>query len=821
MVSIQLDNVNILEYAESVSVKVNELSNSEDKKSKGQYFTPPSIAKFMASLVTFNRSKIKVLDPGAGTGILSCALVDRILTENRKVDMEVDLYENDPTVLPYLEQTMRQCKDLMGKSGREFTFKIISRDFILDNAQLFTRDLFQKNEKVEPYDIAISNPPYFKVGINSDYAQIMSRYVKGQPNVYFMFMAVAERLLRYSGQLVFITPRSYCSGLYFERFRHEFFDVMLPDQMHLFDSRKDTFNNEKVLQESIILSAYKGLAKADTIRISTSSNSDLSRVSVRDVKRELVMDTVYEDYIVRIPTSERDEQIMALFDSWSDTLSAVGIEISTGPVVTFRATEVIQDFDSELTYPMLCMHHLKNMFVRFPMKGKRNEGIKKDTSDRKLLLPNANYVLLKRFSSKEQKRRVDATVFLKNDYEFPFVAFENHLNYLYRPNGELTDTETFGLATFLNSTLLDSYFRIVNGSTQVNATDIRALPIPPWKVIIGLGEKFLSGQISFDDIDSVVEKELVLVADKIQEAIDILTSLGLPARQQNERSALTLLALLNLERESSWVESQRRLIRIHDILTFVSEKYQKTYAENSRETFRRQTIHQFEQAALVERNPDDPSRPTNSGNTVYAITDEALDVIRSYGTEKWSEKVDGFLEKHSTLSEKYARKRQVHRVPVRLSDEKVLDLSPGKHNLLQKAIVEDFGSIFAKGATVVYLGDTEKKMLHMEKDILSTLGIPEFNHDKLPDVVMYDDQKNWLYLIEAVTSHGPVSPKRYAELEQVLSGCNAGRIYVSAFLDMAEFKRHVTDIAWETEVWFAEFPEHMMHMNGDKFVGPR
>ncbi|WP_053958222.1 BsuBI/PstI family type II restriction endonuclease [Sulfobacillus thermosulfidooxidans] len=819
--STQLQPTDLVELANDFAYKANETSILNEKRQKGQFFTPPTIAKFMASLVTFNRNKIKVLDPGAGIGILTASLVDRIISENRSVDMDVDLFEIDHTVLPYLEQTLKKCEENMKIVGRTFRYRIIPRDFILENSALFTYDLFNTAVPNTEYDIAIANPPYFKVGIDSQYAQIMGRYVKGQPNVYFMFMAVAAELLRPGGQLVFITPRSYLSGLYFERFRHEFFTIMVPDRIHLFESRKNIFLNEKILQENIILSAYKAVKKDESIEISVSTDSDLSRVKVRSVKRELVMDNTYEDCVVRIPTTKHDERIVTMFDTWSDTLASLGIEISTGPVVTFRATDSIQNYNPNLNYPMICMHHIKPMKVDFPIHGKRNEGISKKTKDHKLLLKNSNYVLLKRFSAKEQKRRVEAAVFLKNSYDHPLVAFENHVNYLYRVDGELTDAETYGLAAFLNSTLVDSYFRIINGSTQVNATDIRALPIPPWRAIVRLGEKFLKEEVSVQNIDSALKEELNLVTDKIQEAIDILSVLGLPRRQQNDRSALVLLALLNVKQNSSWADAERRLLRIHDMLVFASNNYQRHYAENSRETFRRQTIHQFEQAALVERNPDDPTRPTNSGNTMYAITFEALEVIKSYNTAEWADKVESFLEQNSALSEKYAMRRQVHRVPVHLSNEVVLSLSPGKHNLLQKAIVEDFGAIFAHGATILYLGDTEKKILHMEKGMLSTIGIEEFNHDKLPDVVMYDEDRNWLYLIEAVTSHGPVSPKRYSELEKVLSGCNASRIYISAFLDMAELRRHIGNIAWETEIWVAEFPEHMMHMNGDKFFGPR
>lgn len=307
---------------------------------------------------------------------------------------------------------------------------------------------------------------------------------------------------------------------------------------------------------------------------------------------------------------------------------------------------------------------------------------------------------------------------------------------------------------------------------------------------------------------------------KREDALEIIKSLGLPKQQQNERSCLTLLALAGLKAEDAWTKTSRPLLRIWDIMGWMRDHYGKHYAANSRETIRRQTIHQFEQARLIDRNPDNPTRPTNSGDTVYQLTEEAAGVLKCFRKSGFSAKCRRFIERHGSLSAAYQRARKMVKVPVTLPDGSSVELSPGIHNELQRLIIEAFAPRFAQGSVVVYLGDTAEKRLVIAWDILRLLKVPEMKHDKLPDVVLFDEQRNWLFLIEAVTSHGPVSAKRYTELEATLKHCPAVRVYVTAFMDFAAFKKFASDVVWESEVWIAEFPDHMIHFNGDKFLGP-
>ncbi|MED4016285.1 BsuBI/PstI family type II restriction endonuclease [Sutcliffiella cohnii] len=819
--------LSLLEYVEMLSFEMNLTVTEQEKKEKGQYFTSVSIGMFMAELVLLNKSTLKVLDPGSGTGILIASLVERIIREQKNVNIEVDLYENDEKVLPFLEKSMLECRRQMEQIGNEFSYTIINDDFILSNSYLFEDTLFTAR-KDTMYDVVISNPPYFKVNKNHEYSVLLKEYVHGQPNVYFMFMAIAEKLLDRNGQLVFITPRSYCSGAYFEKFRSIFFKNIDPDQIHLFTSRKGNFKGEKVLQENVILSGFKRKIIDPHITISSSLSSEIKESYFQETfVKSLIIDSSDQVNLIRLPINMDEQEILELFDNWTNNLSLMNMNISTGPVITFRHKDFIKSFDEGETFPLLFMKNIKNMEVVFPL-GNNDEGLTKESAERKLAIPSNNYVLLKRFTSKEQKKRVDVAVYNASQYDFKMIGLENHLNYIYTEEGSLTIEETYGIAAFLNSNLVDKYFRIVNGNTQVNASDIRPLPFPEHDFITELGKGIVSNEITYEDVDELLKnyyrdsKESVggNIVGRENEAMDVLVQLGLPRKQQNQRSALTLLALLNLKENDQWSNAEKRNLRVVDIMDFMAEHYDKRYAPNSRETIRRQTIHQFEQANLIERNPDDPSRPTNSGNTVYAVTDEFLSVARSYGSEEWTNTLNWFKGIFSTLTEKYERKRNINRVPIQIKDDIVLYLSAGEHNILQKHIVEDFAAIFAQGSELLYLGDTANKSLVNEQEKLEKLNIP-LAHDKLPDVILYDETKNWIYLIEAVTSHGPISDKRYYELEKMFERCPAGKVYVTAFPDIKTFKTYADDIAWETEVWFADMPEHMMHLNGDRFMGPR
>ena len=307
---------------------------------------------------------------------------------------------------------------------------------------------------------------------------------------------------------------------------------------------------------------------------------------------------------------------------------------------------------------------------------------------------------------------------------------------------------------------------------------------------------------------------------KIREALEIIKALGLPRQQQNERSALTLLSLLDLKPADRWQEAGNPLIGITPMMEFFEKNYGKRYAPNTRETVRRQTVHQFMQAALIVANPDKPSRPTNSPKAVYQIEPSALKLLRGYGKQGWKKRLQKYLHTVESLNKLYARERDIERIPVTLANGQALRLSPGGHNALVKKIIDEFCPIFTPGGRIVYVGDTGEKWAYFDAAILRELCVKIEEHGKMPDVVVYHADRNWLVLIEAVTSHGPVNPKRRQELKTLFAGLTAGLVFVTAFHDRHKMMKYLDDISWETEVWVAESPTHLIHFNGERFLGP-
>ena len=304
--------------------------------------------------------------------------------------------------------------------------------------------------------------------------------------------------------------------------------------------------------------------------------------------------------------------------------------------------------------------------------------------------------------------------------------------------------------------------------------------------------------------------------DKMQEVRVFLQIIGMPKQQQADICCYVLLAMAGIKPNMNWDEAGNEWIRIHDIIQFANTNYGTTYAENSRETFRKQALHRFRTAALVEDN----GKPTNSPNYRYRLTEETLQLLKTMNTEKWEKSVHDFLSNHEKLIDIYSSKKKMTRMPVRINGAD-FHFSVGKHNELQKAIIEEFAPRFAPHAECLYVGDTIEKDLVKDTDKLTDLGFEITLHDKMPDVVLYRADKNWIYFIESVTSVGPMDPKRILEIEEMTKSVTAGKIYVTAFLDFKTYKKFSEVLAWETEVWIAELPEHMIHLNGDKFMGPR
>jgi len=508
----------LVEYAERLSALYSDALRPEDVKPKGQFFTPKQISIFMAELFDINQDKITLLDPGAGTGILSAAFCEKVLNRGRPVFLVIDTYENDLEIIPFLKKVLQECKKDLEENGSKVEVNVLAKDFILTNEPYLSGPgLFEKGEKF--YDFVISNPPYYKVGTESPYSRMMAGLICGQPNIYAFFMTMAASMLADKGEMVFITPRSFCSGLYYKNFRKWFLRKVRITRIHIFESRKDIFDKDGVLQENVIIKAIKN-SKEGIVTITTSRNKELNVVGRIEVDYPDIISPKNNESFIRIPTSELDVKILHIIDKWPSTLNKQGAQISTGPVVDFRAKEHLRQDLTKGSVPLLWMHNMQNMRVVWPSKkNKKPAAIACSEKTSPLLLPVKNYVLLKRFTSKEQRRRLDAAVLKQSEFPHESVGIENHVNYIHKPKGSLSVGEAFGIAALLNTGLFDNYFRSLNGHTQVNATEIRNVPLPDLSVIKKIGEAVSKVKDLPANLDEMIGSQLGIDADIIKDLI--------------------------------------------------------------------------------------------------------------------------------------------------------------------------------------------------------------------------------------------------------------------------------------------------------------
>lgn len=486
-------NQTLVDYTECLTDWYIDKTPINYRKKRGQYFTPNEISELMLSLFE-NIGKIKViriLDPGAGIGIFESTFCEYLKSIKKKVKISFDLYENDTNIIPLLEQNMQTCKDDMAAKGLKIDYKIFIEDFILSNTRIFNnQEKFDYNRN--GYDLIILNPPYYKLNKKSPQVIGMKNIVSGQPNIYPLFMAISAKLLKDGGQMTALTPRSYCSGSYFRAFREWFFKTLKPQKIHLFDSRKEIFKKYDVLQENVILNAIKTSKKPENIQISVSKGipTDEEMLMIRNTTYDKILIENNDDIVMRIPTSEIDELIADYIDKFDNNLETLGFKVSTGPVVPFRAKNLLlkKINDCNDFIPLVWMHNLIDGMIKWPLEN--NEipiGLKMTKESVKILRPNKNYVLIKRFSTKEGKQRINAGIYLKYCSNSDYIGIENHVNYLYKKGGELTIDEAHGISTLLNSKLYNQYFQITNGSTQVNVSEIRNFPFPSLEIIREIG----------------------------------------------------------------------------------------------------------------------------------------------------------------------------------------------------------------------------------------------------------------------------------------------------------------------------------------------
>lgn len=798
----------------------------------GQFLTPAPTARLMASMFECPGISVRLLDAGAGVGSLSAAFVSEICKRERRPEsVTLTAYEVEPAFLGYLNSTLARCKAECQSAGIEFTARVFQEDFIEEGVGILSGSLFSSMPK-ETFDCAILNPPYRKIHSDSKTRRMLSTVGVETSNLYTGFLSIVVMLLAPGGELVAITPRSFCNGPYFRPFRKLLLEAMTIGRVHVFESREQAFREDEVLQENVIFQGIKAGERRGKVTISCSSGPEDEFVASREVQYQELVRPNDPDCFIHIIPDEFGSQVAERMAHFKCSLQEIGCSVSTGRVVEFRATEYLRDNPEKDTVPLVHPGNFEGGFIRWPKpNGKKPTAMVAAPGSEDLLVPAAHYVLVKRFSAKEQRRRVVAAVYDPGRILAANVGFENHLNYYHEGGKGLPETLAKGLAAFLNSTLVDLYFRQFNGHTQVNATDLRNFKYPLREQLTALGSKIGDYFPSQGVLDQYVEELLqmpegnstvnpVKAKKKIDQALKILRDLGLPRGQRNERSSLTMLALLNLKPESSWSSAEAPLIGITPMMEFFAEYYGKRYAPNTRETVRRQTVHQFLDAGIIVINPDESTRPTNSPETVYQIEPSVLKLIRTFGTSEWQKNLRIYLSSVRTLRERYAQERKMKRIPLKLPSGQKITLSPGGQNVLVQRIMDDFCSFFTPEAKPVYVGDTAEKWAYFDEPLLQSLGVTIESHGKMPDVVVYMEDKHWLVLIEAVMTHGPVDPKRRNELKNLFKDCKPGLVFVTAFIDRRSMVRYLNDISWETEVWVADAPTHLIHFNGERFLGP-
>lgn len=463
-------------------------------------------------------------------------------------------------------------------------------------------------------------------------------------------------------------------------------------RVHVFESRNTAFKDADVLQENVNFRAVKAKPSGKTV-VSSSVNANDSDIISREVSPDELIIPTDSDKVIHIVPDEIGSRFAECRRRLSATLDDLDIQVSTGRVVDFRVKNALAFESNGKTVPLIYPVHLENGFIVWPKDGKKPNYLELSPETENLIVPAGVYVLVKRFSAKEERRRITAAVCEPVRLLGDVYGFENHLNYFHRRRNGISALLAKGLAAYLNSTLVDVYFRQFSGHTQVNATDLRNMKYPGLPTLERLGGRIGDTFPGQDELDALIREELnmssdddpVKVKQRIEEAQGILAALGLSKSQQNERSALTLLALLDLQPNTRWSKASAPLRGITPMMDWFAEHYGKRYAPNTRETVRRQTVHQFMEAGIIIENPDDPARPINSPDTVYQIEKSSLELLRTFGTRGWNKNLRTWLASVETLNARYAKQRDMARIPLTLATGEKIDLSPGWSECPHKA----------------------------------------------------------------------------------------------------------------------------------------
>jgi adenine-specific DNA-methyltransferase len=471
----------------------------------GQFLTPMPLAEYMAALLRPTRDCVRLLDPGAGAGaLLAAAVMELSVRRAPPRELHITAYELDPALTAPLKQTLEYCGEFAAARGVAFSSELIAGDFILAAAAQLQNQVF--GDAFDRYDVVIMNPPYRKIGAQSVYVQVLNSVGVMTTNLYTGFLALAVQMLEENGQIVGITPRSFCNGSYFRAFRHFFLERMIIEEIHLFDSRQAAFADDQVLQENLITVARRSNDKQADVAVATSEYPGATR-SVRNVPAIQLLPPDDPERMIHLPLDEQDAQLALVMRGMPCSLSQLGLTVSTGPVVDFRLATHLRMEPGDGTVPLLYPVHL-NGGITWPKMSKKPNSIVLNEVTRGWLVPRGTYVLVKRISAKEEPRRVVATVLNEQDLPGSVFGFENHLNYFHCNKRGLEPDIARGLAAYLNSTLVDRYMRHFNGHTQVNATDLRVLRYPTNEDLIWIGKQMKDNDLSIERIDACIEEIL-------------------------------------------------------------------------------------------------------------------------------------------------------------------------------------------------------------------------------------------------------------------------------------------------------------------------
>jgi len=700
----------LLEQVELLRLEATRILDPERRVELGQFLTPAPIAQLMSAMLPAPPTHVRLLDAGAGVGSLLAAGVEALAQAVQPPErIEITAYEIDPLLQPYLNEALQACKQFCAERGIELVSTIRPLDFVADVVERLRSPLFA--DAAPAYTCALLNPPYRKIRSGSMHRRLLSAVGIETSNLYTAFLALAIQLLDEQGTLVAITPRSFCNGPYFRPFRRLLLDAMALHELHVFESREDAFEDDGVLQENLILAAAKGVPQPATVNVTISSGPNDELPTVRAVPYAEVVQPGDPEQFIRLVADTTGQHVARRMDALTTTLVELGLAVSTGRVVDFRATTYLLAVPGEGSVPLIYPTHLAAGGISWPKPGsKKPNAIAQTAATKTLLVPNERFVLVKRFSSKEEPRRVTAAVYEPDLARYEAVGFENHLNYFHAGGHGLERDLAYGLSAFLNSTIVDAYVRQFSGHTQVNATDLRTLRYPSANRLRAIGSRIGGLLPAQAAIDAIIAEELTMtdLSDgilekqrRVAEALAVLRELRFPKPQLNERSALTLLALLDLTPERAWTAASNPLRGITPMMEFFAQHYGRKYKPNTRETVRRQTVHQFLDAGLILANPDEPTRPVNSPRAVYQIEPAALNLLCSYDTPEWSRRLYAYLTEVGSLKQRYAQERAMERLPVQLPSGDLLSLSPGGQNTLVKLVIEEFAARFTPEGEVI------------------------------------------------------------------------------------------------------------------------